>query len=105
MQFSNSSFLEPFDINTVLIPRRKLLVDPENPRRSTSPEGHNALVESIHARGLLLPLRVKPANAQGLNGPVTARIIGRREGVQVVPEGKKVDQGSMLMRVTSLNRK
>ena len=47
------------------LPLNALFHDPTQPRRAMPPADLDALVESIRDRGLLLPLRVKPADTSG----------------------------------------
>ncbi len=47
------------------IPLPALVPDPDNLRRAMPSDEFDRLVESIRQRGLLLPLRVKPADAAG----------------------------------------
>lgn len=52
-------------MRVVSIPLGSLVADPEQPRRLMSSAELESLVGSIRARGLLLPLRVTPADAAG----------------------------------------
>src|SRR5580700_8552627 len=52
-------------MQTVFLPLVALIPDPTQPRKSMPANEFNRLAESIAERGLLAPLRVKPANADG----------------------------------------
>lgn len=52
-------------MNTIPIALSRLVGDPEQPRKTWTDEGIAQLADSIRQRGLLLPLRVKPADANG----------------------------------------
>lgn len=52
-------------MTVVPLPIDRLVPDPAQPRRDLGPEELEPLVESVRRRGLLLPLRVRPADADG----------------------------------------
>ncbi|HEX4607815.1 MAG TPA: ParB/RepB/Spo0J family partition protein [Urbifossiella sp.] len=54
-------------MRVVPIPLDKLSLDPSQPRTAMTDGDLDALAESIQARGLLLPLRVKPADANDVH--------------------------------------
>ena len=63
------------------IPLHALVPDPDNLRRSMPADEFERLVESVRERGLLLPLRVKPADAAGRHAIVSGH---RRHAALVV---------------------
>ena len=61
-------------MTSVPLPLSVLDPDPAQPRKTVSPDELARLAASIHARGLLQPLRVRPADAQGRH----AVLVGHR---------------------------
>lgn len=54
-------------MKAIPVPLEKLIPDPTQPRTAMAPADLDALAESINTRGQLLPLRVKPADANGIH--------------------------------------
>lgn len=86
-------------MKTILIPLARLAPDPDNPRSAVVPDAAvDTLAESISVRGLLLPLRVRPADAAGTHTVVSGhrrlaalRRLGASEAPCVVADGPLTD--------------
>lgn len=84
------------------IPLPALGPDPDNPRRAMPSDEFDRLVESVRERGLLLPLRVKPADAAGRHVIVSGHrrhaallVLGATHADCIVVDGP-LDEASIL---------
>ncbi len=89
-------------MKTQPIPLSSIAVDPGNPRRNFAADEISSLAASIRERGLLLPLRVKPADAAGKHQLVSGNRryaallqLGMTSAPCVIVEGS-LDEASVL---------